>query len=592
MRQRNHKYFIYCILAIFVGGFVLPALTGCSDDPDKAAAKNVRKETTRVLETAVKTGDYAGAKSSMDNVLGNPKNRVKGLAKDSAVLAGGSVKLAYGRQLQSDLGLRTLPIRSTANTFEELLRQTESLLLEKERIAGRKAIANEQPVLGLLDLVDQEVAELKKLLAGDGQTPGLEAQYNSAKAELDTLLKEKKSVTDKRDKVQAVLDDQQSRADALQRKAELTKGQERLDLEKESFAILSERKEYYVQVQDAENKIDVLDSKIELAQMKTDGLKQSIDQSRGRINELNSSQAVAALRTQLGDIEKDMADKQKRMDAIAGDLKVGLKAYRDEVAAVCDAFKSAGEDFNKVKAKDAGFPATLQLAESYHYAALSCASYLTLETDLSIQLQDLLDTADPLVAESYAQKLPIQEEPDAELLKQAYEDFDNAIATYDKALKSAGRLGKDTQSSVLKSQLLAVDGKNRLAERLGQYDVADAMAAKIEELITAGQEYGVSFTKSETAIMLESGIDYTPSLPVNLQVYADDLKKKLSEWKGLKITEQEAAVLTNLQVIEEAVGQHGDELAGQLEPLKQEMLAAQKRGFKETAVSNDPNSGV
>lgn len=595
MRQRNSKFFIYSILAYLGCISVLPVLTGCSDNPDSAAAKKVQQATSQALETAVKEKNFEQAREQIVKSLN--QSRAKGLAGDSGRLASGSLWLAQGRQSQSDLDLRMLPIRSTTNSFEKLLRQSESLLLEKERITM------------LLSLGDQEVSELKQLLAG-GETAGLTSQLQTAQDALDELLDEKAGVTDKKNKTQSILDDYQSQADGLLRKAELAQGDEKLKLEKDSFAILHDRKAYYIEVQAAENKIAVLDNQIAMAQTKVDGVSRSIQETQARIDEITGSQTRVALNQQKRQIEETLSGNRKQMGTIASDIRVGMDSYEDEAMKICGVFENAVSEFESIGSRDVQFAATLRLAESYHGAALACASSITLGKDVSMRLRDLMETADDAeefkaFLEPIKQKLPIQTQTDAAQVDKAMGFFDKAIETYEKAFGQAGSLSgslaasdkqkaQEAKSSVLKSQLLAVDNKMQLAERLQQYEIADAMTAKTDEILEKGQELGVSFTQSETVKLVQAGINYKPSLPVNLEVYADDLKKKLSEWKRLPLAEQEAAVLVNLQTIEQAVGRYGEELANGLEPLKQEMLAAQKRGFNEpvggsTGGSNDPN---
>lgn len=590
MRDRNHKSIIFGILAGFVLGVVLPVLSGCGEDADSANERKARETTAQAVQMAVQDQDYATARDK----VASAKRGARGLTGDTARLASGNMWLAQARVSQSDLGLKVLPLQSTSNTFETLLRDSESLLLEKERVTE------------LLSRGQTEVEELQALLAGNGQSPGLVLRHNEAKAELARLFADKKVVADKMAKAQAVLDDYQGQADALQRKAELATGDERLKLEKDSFEILRDRKAYYIEFQAAENERSILDDKIAMAQKEVDGLDTSIQGTRQRIDAINTSDNVAALKQQISDIDTDIREKQQRMSSVAGDLTQALAAYKKEAGEVCEEFKNAAGEFEAVREKDAKFTAALRTANSYHGAANTEASSIILELDISQRLQNLTKTADPAIVSSVQQKLPIRSQADAEQLKIAFEYFDKAIEAYDEAFSAVTGLtsslatadkekGREAKSSVLKSQMLAIDSKMKLASRLEDYDTADAAAGKLKELTEKGQELGVSFTQSETLKLIEYGIQYAPSLPVNLEVYAEDLKRKLSEWKRLPVAEQEAAVQENLQTIEAAVADYGENLAIQLEPLKQEMLAAQKRGFKEAAGGtsggpNDPNS--
>ena len=586
MQDRNYKSIIYCVLAGLAGGIVLPLLTGCSEDPDSASAREVRQVTLAALDNSLKDQDFAAARGKVDRA----KGRASGQSADTARLASGNLWLAQARQAQTQLDIKSLPLRSAVSAFEKLLRDAESLLLEKERIVA------------LLAAEQKEMEELDVLLAGDGQAAGFNSRYAAAKSDLDKLNQEKKTVEAEMQQVQAVLDEYQSRANALQRKAELAQGDDRLELEKQSFAILKDRKEHYIEVQAAENQVAVLDGKIAQAQLKAEGLAQSIEQAKQRISAIETSPTAAALKQQLQQIDAELSTRQQRMGSIADDLRAGLKNYQEGALEVGGLFENAAAEFEKIRGQDAQFSAALREADSYHGSALARASFIALGLDISERLQDLAGTADDKVISPVEQKLTIRPEADPAQASEALAFFDKAVEAYESASSKAARLtgalpaeeknqAREVKSAVLKSQVLAVHNKMMLADRLQNFDQVDAASTKIKEIKEKGAELGVSFTQSETMKLIDSGINYAPSLPVNLSVYADDLKRKLSEWKRLPIAQQEAAVQENLKTIDEAVTRYGDELSAQLEPLKQEMLAAQERGFKESAGGpSDPNN--
>ena len=118
----------------------------------------------------------------------------------------------------------------------------------------------------------------------------------------------------------------------------------------------------------------------------------------------------------------------------------------------------------------------------------------------------------------------------------------------------------------------------------------------MNDLIKQGDELGVCFTQSETMrVVANEGLDYLPSLPLNMEVFVEGKKQELSAWKQLPVSEQEVVVESNIQEIDRLVAQYGQDLAQQLEPLKQEMLSAKELGFKEPELDtssrfSEPNS--
>ena len=104
----------------------------------------------------------------------------------------------------------------------------------------------------------------------------------------------------------------------------------------------------------------------------------------------------------------------------------------------------------------------------------------------------------------------------------------------------------------------------------------------MNDLIQTGTELGICFTQSEIMLVVSNeGLDYLPSLPLNMDVFIEGKKQELTTWKQLPVTEQEPVVDDNLQKIEELVAEYGQEAAQQLESVKQEMLTAKEGGFKE-----------
>jgi hypothetical protein len=134
----------------------------------------------------------------------------------------------------------------------------------------------------------------------------------------------------------------------------------------------------------------------------------------------------------------------------------------------------------------------------------------------------------------------------------------------------------------MKAKLLAVYGKMQLADLTGEFNLADSTEAALNELIQTGSELGTCFTQSEIMrVVSNEGLDYLPSLPLNMDVFIEGKKQELTAWKQRPVSEQEPVVDDNLRQIDELIAQYGQEVAQQLESVKQEMLVAKESGFKE-----------
>ncbi len=555
MQRRTCKWFSLSVLVIFGAGLFL-LLGGCTDKPESADTKQLRSDIAAVQAAVSPKADEDALRSAQNRIQSSlVKHEQAGRdTKDAALLASGNLALVRGRRLKSGLDLNTLPVRNAVNAFERSLRSAEAMLLEKERIEG------------LLEAGSEEMAQLEQLISGGGEQDGLQQQLDRSQTKLTQLKQERRQEQEKKDKWQSVLDEYQAEADDLLRQAELAKGDKRLNLEKQAYATLQDRKEYYIKAQAAEDEIAALNSQIELVQAQVDHLQQSIQQTKQRIEAIETSETRTGLQRQLREVEQLLGVQQQQLTGAADTITGALKAFEEQAQAVCDIFEEAAGEFDKVRSPGASFTADLQLAESYHYAAQSCAAPIGVQNDLSIRLEDVLKTADPTFARMQQDQLPIAAGFDTRRAQHAMDFFDKAIEAYQKAYDAAGRMGPQAQSNVLKSQLLAVNSKMELANLLNMPNIADQALALQQELIDKGQEFGVFFTQSETLKLVESGIDYKPSLPVNLDVLAEQLAAELNAWKRLPLEQQAAAVEANLARIDKLIGQYGDALADKLEP--------------------------
>lgn len=579
MRQRTHKCLFSLLLFVFLGG--LTVLTSCSDNPDAQAAKAVRQETTAALEELTRNNEYEAAHQKVMAAVS--RNRTRGLARDAALLASGNLSLSHGIQKQADLGLMAVPVRRAVDDLEQLIRTNEQLIMERERISQ------------LLASGSKEMADLQALLEkGTDQQPSLSAQRSQADQQMQKLAAEKARLQQQYDQTQATLDDYQKQADDLLRQAELKQADEKLKLQQQGYAILQQRKDYYVQAQEAENQINNLQQQIELVQAHLDNLDQSVEQIRSKIDAIENSQSRQMLTMQTDELETVLNVNLREMAAKSQQVTELTDAYAKEVESLLAIYDEAAGEFEKISGGDIGFAATLGRAEAAHQAARAASALIVLQTELNESLVDLLQTTEAQLAEAVQDRLPIKP-VDAAFRQKAMDYFAAAFENYTQAYDAAGQAGEDAQCSVLKSHVIAVSHKMRLADRIADYDLANETETVLNELVTRGKELGTCFTQSEAMRVIENeGLNYLPELPLNMEVLAEGLRQRFSAWKRLPLAEQEAAVDSNLQEIEVLISKYGETLAGQLEPLKQEMVQAKERGFKEAAPGasgpGDPNS--
>ncbi|MCE5187026.1 MAG: hypothetical protein LLF76_12965 [Planctomycetaceae bacterium] len=577
MRQRTHKCLYSLLFAIFAGGLVF--CIGCTDNPESQAAKQVREETSAALEKAVNDKQY---KSAQDKVMAAlVRNRTAGLTHDASVVASGNLALSYGTTEQIQLDALAQPVRGGVDTLAGLIRRNEELMIEKERIQN------------LLASDDRERTDLQKILKeGTDREPSLEAVRTEAQTEIEKLTGEKDRIKQQLDQVNATRADYQARADELLRQAELAQGEQKLTLQQQGYDILKQQKQYEIQAQEAASGISSLDSQIALLESRLTNLDESFSQVQSRIDAIENSQARQMLTEQAGQIESMQALGRQEMTKTAALISERFKTWNEAADRTLAIFEEAKGEFEKVQAGGAAFAAVLGLAQTSHQAALVCAAQMKLRAELNDRLVDLLQSAEPSLSEVVQNALPIG--PVDEALKQRTMDlFGKAFENYQQVYEMASAMGAETQCSVLKSHMLAVSQKMQLADRIGDFDLANQTEVALNELMKKGTELGASFTQSEAVRVIQNeGLNYAPDLPLNLEVLAEGLNQKFSDWKRLPLSEQEQAIDANLAQIDDLIVKHGQKLAQYLEPLKQDMLAAKERGFKEiqAPAGGEPNS--
>ncbi|MHC5181713.1 MAG: hypothetical protein ACYSOW_07585, partial [Planctomycetota bacterium] len=194
MGRRDYKSIICLLLSGFCMGLFCLWQMGCTDNPEAKAAKEMREQTADAVQMSVAEKNHDGAHDKLMALL--QKNRSDGVTKDAALLAGGNLILVKGQQKQSDLAPQILQLRMNTNTLEKVLRSSEELLIEKERLQM------------LLAAEDQEVVELEAFFQGSDQVEGINKQLEEVDTQKQQVLSQKTSLEAKRDQVQGTLDEQ------------------------------------------------------------------------------------------------------------------------------------------------------------------------------------------------------------------------------------------------------------------------------------------------------------------------------------------------------------------------------------------------
>lgn len=555
--------FLMCLCSVLT--VLVLVLAGCRDNPQDKAAKNVHQQ----IQEALAQNDLSAAQRQVQSAI--TTYRPTGVAQDSANWVNGSLMLGQGLQAQSNLFQTSLAISRSINAISALLAQSEQWLFEKERIDS------------MLALADREMAELAVLLSGTQEHPGFQKQRAQAQVELTELQAQRKTLQTDHDAVLAVLANRQSQADGLLRQADLAQGDARLSLHQQAYEVLLGGKEDYVKAQSLENKLGIIDEQIALSHTQVQMLLDSVSQTQAKIESLESAPSRPQLKSQLAEIDQLLAERRLSIYTHADAIKAGLADYLQTADEIVDLFEDAADQFQRVNTTDVGFAAAFRQADSLTYAGIVVGEKMKFLRQVADRLAGIIAAADETLARGLAERLPMT----AELNPQEIEKFNTLFAAADEAYQAAAsrarripKSGQQAACTVLKSHLLSVYLKMSLADAMKLFDLANQTQTRLEELKKEAQEFGDLFTFSTTAQLLDKGLDFTPSLPVNVELYFEGIRQRFGEWKNLQTPQEQASqVERNLGEMEDLIKTYGEEMAKLLEPIKQEMLAAQERGF-------------
>lgn len=545
---------------------------GCRDNPRDKAAKEVHQQ----IQAALGQSDALAAQQQVQSALS--RHRPVGPAQDSAQLVSGNLAFNHSLSLMAELPLKSVPVRTAIENLAERLNQSQQWLLEKERIEK------------MLTLQDLEVVELKELISGTAARPGLQERLNREQAEMDKLMRQRQVALQEREAVQAVIDDYQTRSETLLKQADLERGDQKLRLQQQAYALQLQRKDDYVKAQEAENKISILDDQIALVKFRIESLENNLLETKTGIESIEASDSRRLLKSQMVEIDQLLSEQQKMINENADAIKAGLTAYRQAVQDVVDILERTTEQYQRIRSGDAALPATVRLADSCAYTAMAYAQGMMFSRETAERLTGIIEAfaatdeiGDETFARGLAERLPLSADFDPEQFRKIMDLFEQADRAYEEALTLARRIpdrGREAAASVLNSHLLAIQTQMQFADALAQYDAASKTQERLEELKQQAQGFGSLFTLSDTARLLEKGLAYTPALPVNIELYFEGIRQRFTEWKRLTAPqEQAAAVEQNFAEMEELIRTYGEEMSQLLEPLRQEMLAAQERGF-------------
>ena len=593
-------------------------LSGCSEKPDRKAAKEVRKsandarsaisrgrndarriirEGERAALEAIKKGDPDGAADISQKQFNKAqerisesfeqarakieqslrKNRNSGNAETPALITSGNILFSQALHLQSALAGASSPIDSFLdNISKRVLLMGDLATIKKQR--ETLITANEKEIRQFRDVLEK----------GTAAYPGLTAKLRAEEKKLVDIERQIKALEVEAKKARDTANSIEKSAVKKLRAADALSGDEKLALQNEAFDLRLSKKKYSMHLQSANDKIATLDTRAAIIAPTVTKIVSDISAIKDRIDSIIKAGGNDKLRGDIKAIEAAYnvhADSIKgNIDGVGAALKTYLAAF-DEVTALLD---QALGLYDKVKRGPSRQTAKNRKAACYLWKAGVYTECLRTQKNLISRIKSIIVASDEATADKLAAIVDASSTKVDDLANKAIENYDLAAKEYE-GVPGNGEFA----CSVLKSRILALYGKMTLAEYLGDtaasksdedkfYAMSDDASENAEELAKLAKECDPLFANSVTRRMLDGEIDYTPKLRVDLAGHYEGIRKDFQSWNKLKGTDKEAEVNRLIVVLEEMKPAEDPEAFDRiLEPELKLLKAAKKKGFDE-----------
>ena len=564
----------------------LALMAGCSDNPQDKAAKELRRAAAKALALAEKGPSidpgngpadagavYAKARQELGQVLA--RAAVAGEAADSAYLAGGNLYFAQVRHIRNQLAQQNLPIEAAVDDLSVLAGKIVRLQIQQERI--------EQ----LDKAMETEISRLTEMLEGAAANQGVKAQLAQVQDQLDGLNRQRAQWETAKQQAQDEAGRIEAQANTKLQQAQLASGPEKAALEKEGFDLLLAKKAPLAKAQEAADKIEILDSERALVEPKVEKLQNNVDKTARRIDEIQDPAEKQKLQDQIAMIKDQLGKYNADADSLAAQVTKGLDAYAATAAEMTALLDKAIADYGKIRSPSLTQTRESRRADSHLCKASVIAERIAFNEYIAARLQAIasadLGTVSTTLADIAQKYALIDEQANTAVM----DTYDQAIAAYISA-GAAGEAGKH----IMSSQALALYGKMNFAERLGDYDKADAALDEARALLEKILDADPRLRTSMTARLVSESMDYVPPMPVNYTARYEELKKQFQPWRRLSGDVKKAEVERLLAMLDNMPPPFDPgEFNRIIGPERQALQAQMAKGFDEPEFDlSDPNS--
>lgn len=562
--QKKEQITIFWGLLIF-GATMVWWCGGCADDPEQKASKKLRQ----AVQAALQQPDRQQASQQIQQALQRyPQARS---ARPGAYWAQAGLVYQEALALFDQRSMQMDAVTQILDRLAAQLDQIQKLQTEKERITA------------MLADYDRQAQQLAALLNGTDETVGLRRQIQQAEQRVADLQARQQEIQQRYQALQSAIAARQTQAEQLQRQADVLAGDQQLAVRQQAYQLLLEGQADYLAVQQAEFDLKLLESDLAIAQTQRQAIQEGIERIQAQLAELQNPQAAPLLRQQIQDIETQTSRYRAAAYETADQMTAQLSGFTRWADNTIEQFRRAADLLDNADNSELAFSALMRKADSLTYAGLVCAEKLKLIQRVNQQLAALSGQAEKLAVAGLQERMPIAQRVQPQDVELFQSLFDQSQQSYQQAASQARRLknvGQEAYRAATSNQLIAMHLKMSLADELKLYDLANQTQTEINRLLAEVSENDADFAASTTAQFLQKGLKFTPTLPINVDLYFESLRGRFTEWKTLPTPQQQAQrVATDLAEINQLVATYGQRMAQLFEGIRQEMLTAQQQGF-------------
>ncbi len=556
-------------------------LLGCSDDPAHQAQKKVSEKTEAAAALLAYEGNVEGALAQLDQALLAGGSAA---VREPAYLTLGNIELTELRRQAADLEAVKQPVLNTLIRLAEQVRRIGKLQNQQQGVSQ------------MLDSGQKEIAELEQALAGGGPAgEGLVRELVKAQEELAALRAQHQEWTAKVSAAAERLSLLQAQADERFREAKLAVGARKTELETAGYEILLKKKSFYSHKQEALTQTEMVERQISLVEPRVERLSAAIEEIRGKLAGLRQSEQMAQLRAAQEELGRQIQQEMGVLYQMVTELRSGVRAYQQHYKQANEGIEKVLVTYDRVQSGSSRPTVLYKKGQIQSLAGQLAGSRLQFELMVSVSVEGLMKAAGGDGAVEALLREGMLTVAEDEWLTKANAFFDEADKTFEQALTEgrmlSGEAARQFAFHVTSSRLLNLHSKMKLADSLNRFETADAVEAVLKEQMQKAAELGPIFTQSETARLLEKGLNYQPRMPYDTELYFESLRPQLSAWRQVQGTPQqrEQAARQAIAMIEQLEAQADEKLLRLLQAEKQTIQAAIERGFEEPAPSAVPS---